>query len=81
MTRAPTRACAFCGLALREDQSRFEVRMAPGLPEAEHRAVGVFCDAGCWEAASVRKTVHSAIRNLHDDAEMVLSAEGKMLRG
>ena len=81
MTRSPIKSCAFCGAKLTEDRSRFEVRVAPGLPEAEDKATGVFCDSLCWEAASVRKTVHSAIRNLHDDAETVLSAEGKLLRG
>ena len=81
MTRIPTRVCAFCGLALRDDQSRFEVRMAPGLPEAEHRATGVFCNVVHWEAASaVLKTGDAASKNLILDAECVLSDENKITR-
>ena len=81
MTRAPAKSCAFCGAKLTDDRSRFEVRMAPGLPEAEHRAVGVFCDSLCWEAATARKTVDEIARRFHTDVETVLSSEGKLLRG
>lgn len=79
MTRAPNKSCAYCGIGLPDGNARFEVRVASDYQLA-HAPVGTFCDCECWEAAKVRKSVHSAMKTLISDAETVLSDEGKLLR-
>ena len=74
-------SCDYCGQPLQDIRARFEVRMAPGLPEAGHRATGVFCNVTHWEAASAAlKSVDENRERLHVDAETVLSNEHKITR-
>ena len=74
------RHCAYCGLGLLEDDARFEVRVTSDLPRREEYAGGLYCAYECWEAARVRKSVDSVIKSYHQDAETVLSDEGKIFR-
>ena len=81
MTRAPNKACEYCGAPLQDDRARFEVRVAPDYQPRPEACPGTYCGVFCWEAAKVRKSVHSSLKTLISDAETVLSDEGKLLGG
>ena len=72
--------CAYthCGAPLKEDQARFEVRVASECEARGDTACGVFCDHLCWQAATALKSVEGIAKHLLCDAETVLSEEGKI---